>query len=95
MQCKDIPDKPVLEYLLRHKGRWCNGCWVERSVAQAMPSGTPSKLVLAKMRQLIKRGLVDGCGCGCRGDFEITAKGEAFLSANAPAHRPEREQLKT
>jgi len=82
MQCKDIPDNLVLEYLLRHKGQWCNWCWDERNVAEAMPSGTPEKLVLAKMRQLIRRGLVDGCGCGCRGDFEITEKGEAFLTAN-------------
>lgn len=87
MQCKDIPDRPVLEYLLRHKGQWCNWCWDERNVAEAMPSGTPAKLVLAKMRQLIKRGLADGCGCGCRGDFEITAKGEAFLAANDQIRR--------
>ena len=32
------------------------------------------------MKQLIKRELVDGCDCGCRGDFEITAKGEEWLS---------------
>ena len=31
----------------------------------------PDQLVLAKMRQLIKRGLVDGCGCGCRGEFRL------------------------
>ncbi len=25
---------------------------------------------------------VDGCGCGCRGDFRITAKGLEFLEKN-------------
>lgn len=30
----------------------------------------PQKVVLAKARKLIKRGLVSGCACGCRGDFE-------------------------
>lgn len=29
----------------------------------------PPKLVLAKARKLIRRGLVTGCACGCRGDF--------------------------
>jgi hypothetical protein len=30
----------------------------------------PEKVVLAKAKRLIRRGLVDGCACGCRGDFE-------------------------
>jgi hypothetical protein len=40
---------------------------------------TQSEVALAKMRALIRRGLVDGCRCGCRGDFEITAAGRAVL----------------
>lgn len=35
----------------------------------------PYKLVTAKAKSLIRRGLIDGCGCGCRGDFEILPKG--------------------
>lgn len=30
----------------------------------------PEKVLLAKARKLIRRGLVDGCPCGCRGEFE-------------------------
>ena len=30
----------------------------------------PQKLVLAKARKLIRRGLLNGCACGCRGDLE-------------------------
>jgi hypothetical protein len=80
MQCKDIPDKPILEFLLQHKPKWCN--WYfgdERDVHKAMPENIPNKLVINKMRQLIRRGIVTGCGCGCRGDFEITPKGEELL----------------
>lgn len=33
--------------------------------------GVPEKVLLAKAKRLIKRGLIDGCACGCRGDFEI------------------------
>lgn len=78
MQCKDIPDEPILKFLLErgHDGQWCNwGLGNDRDVTAAMPANTPPKLVLAKMRNLIGRGLVIGCTCGCRGDFELTQKG--------------------
>lgn len=29
----------------------------------------PAKLVLSKAKNLIRKGLLDGCDCGCRGDF--------------------------
>ena len=76
MQCKDIPDTPILQFLAKNPKTWHN--WFEgheKDVGQAMPPGTPRKLVLAKMRSLIKRKLVDGCDCGCRGDFVITEAG--------------------
>lgn len=87
MQCKDIPDAPILALIDQFRGQgsgWCN--WYfgdERDVTNAMPEGTPEKLRLAKMRQMIRRGVVDGCPCGCRGDFTITEKGRAEL-ANSP-----------
>ena len=39
----------------------------------------PPEVILAKARALLKRGLLDGCGCGCRGNFELTDQGRAFL----------------
>lgn len=81
MQCKHIPDAPVLRFLDSLNGEWGN--WYfgnERDVHAAMPSGTPEKLVLGKMRVLMARGLVDGCGCGCRGDFILTDKGRQALA---------------
>jgi hypothetical protein len=83
MQCKDIPDRPILEFLEARAGQWASWYdpeWAENSVRHAMPPLPNEKLALAKMRQLMKRGLVDGCSCGCRGDFVITAKGSAMLS---------------
>jgi hypothetical protein len=79
VKCSNIPDQPILDFLADHGGIGCN--WFEgneRSVANAMPNlpvEGRSKLVLAKMRSLIKKGLVSGCACGCRGDFELTRKG--------------------
>ena len=87
MQCKDIPDGPVLEFL----GRLIppkTATWFDiqpretrgmAAVIDAMPTGTPEKLCLAKMRMLIRRGLVMGCGCGCRGEFYLSDKGRQYL----------------
>lgn len=94
MQCKDIPVIPVLEFLaycatadFQKCGKWGtshtnDGRLFENSVQHAMPAGVPYKVVQAKMASLIRRGLVDGCTCGCRGDFELTQKGKDFLQAS-------------
>jgi hypothetical protein len=91
VQCKDIPDLPILRLLKSLNGKWANwfdgrewdgsnGEHLSNSVLRAMPTETNGKLALAKMRQLMKRGLVKGCPCGCRGDFEITQLGEKHLA---------------
>lgn len=89
LQCKHIPDKPILEFLrdlpyypsygpdIQQTATWYLG--FDNSVSNAMPDGTPEKLVLAKMRSLISRRLVDGCPCGCLGDFKLTSKGNDLL----------------
>lgn len=81
MKCGDIDTNTVLKFVKIHGGIGCH--WFEaeyvnmgpRSVRNCMPSETPDKLVHAKMRKLISKGLIDGCPCGCRGDFELTEKG--------------------
>lgn len=87
MQAKDIPDRDILTVLV-HAPVWAT--WHrepdgERYHAVPIPNwlsfDVPPKVVLAKCRSLIKRKLVDGCACGCRGDFTITAKGRLFLAA--------------
>lgn len=98
MQCKDVPDLPVLRFLASLNGEWANNWiapagatdreWAARSVYRAMLPGTPWAVVVAKMRRLIERGLVDGCPCGCRGDYVITDKGRAYLAAHTPAVTP-------
>ncbi len=82
MQCKDVPDLPILNFLLAHDGQDCFLFHLEtseRSVLFAMPVNTPWKVAKAKMARLIQRGLVDGCDCGCRGDFTLTEKGRKYL----------------
>jgi hypothetical protein len=31
----------------------------------------PTKVLRAKARSLMKRGLIGGCSCGCRGDYAV------------------------
>ena len=84
IQTKDIDKIAVLEFLKEKQGEWCtlhNG--FNNSIGNAMPEGIPIKLRLSVMRNLINRGLVEGCPCGCRGDFEITRKGLEYLEENA------------
>ena len=53
--------------------------WVTRwDLGERFP-GFPSKVMLAKIRKLIRRGLLDGCTCGCRGDLEVTAAGADLI----------------
>ncbi len=52
-------------------------------ILDAFPSGTPEKIVIAKLSSLCRRGLIDGCTCGCKGAFEITRKGEEHLRMHA------------
>lgn len=74
VQAKDITEDPVLRFVAGHStSTWQPG--FDNSVLNAMPAGTPPKVALAKMRALIKRGLVDGCGCGCMGGFTLTDAG--------------------
>jgi hypothetical protein len=83
MQAKDIPDELILNYLYNYQGRWTMlfgltfSTWIDEKLHEEIivPPETPSKVLHAKMKSLYKRGLVGGCDCGCRGDFEITDKG--------------------
>lgn len=46
-------------------------CW---DIEPWYPS-IPPKVVRAKLARLIAKGWLDGCACGCRGDFTLTAAG--------------------
>jgi hypothetical protein len=92
MKCADVPDLPILEFLARRVGKkWEDGggwaFWYDpetagtRSICHAMPPNTPQKVRIAKMAGLIRRGLICGCPCGCRGDYEINQKGLDYIQS--------------
>jgi hypothetical protein len=80
-QAKDLPDAAVLaavdaltgegsEYRTAH-------LW---HVWEKFPK-VPPKVVLAKLRALVRKRLVEGCDCGCRGDFTLLPAGRELLAA--------------
>jgi len=82
MQAKDVDEAVILKFLAGHQGRWATH-WDQPTkmitVRDVVPPPVPAKVLLAKMRSLYRRGLVGGCDCGCRGDWEITDVGLALI----------------
>jgi|GEM_PF-1946813 len=86
MQCKDIEDGPLLAFIAGIEAE--KGSWVLIWDFDGTPYGElPYNLLRAKMAKLIKRCLITGCTCGCRGDFQITKKGRAYLWKDAADNR--------
>ena len=79
----------VLEYLSDKQGQWTS-LWERHfegkpehmdttDVSYAFPKDYPFILQITIMRRLYRKGLIGGCDCGCRGDFEITDTGLGVL----------------
>lgn len=67
------------------KGYWAN----TTEIAAAFPT-VPFKVVAAKLSQLLKRDLITGCDCGCRGDWELLTAGRELAGiAQAWRENPE------
>lgn len=74
IQAKDIPEQPIIDYLIGLNGKWAThwtGMIMPSITENAIPPNTPEKVILAKLRAMIKKGVIQGCACGCRGDFRI------------------------
>jgi len=86
MQAKDIPDMDFIRAVLtvgiirrsRMTMRWdvqamLAGYPVDwpREDREDIERKIPAKVVMAKAARLINRGWLDGCSCGCRGDYEV------------------------
>ncbi|MGY7979275.1 hypothetical protein L1R13_16680 [Klebsiella pneumoniae] len=84
MQVKDVNKIAVLKRIAEIEASGHAGtCFIgyDNSIGLAMPEGATEKFQLAVMKNLISKGLVDGCCCGCRGDFVLTEKGVEMVSA--------------
>lgn len=81
-QAKDMPDLDVLAAVRATQGRYGVARWSMLTDIEGEFAAWPPKLVLAKLRKLMTRGLVDGCDCGCRGDFVLTPAAIDLLPMN-------------
>lgn len=79
VQAKDVPEQAILEAVANPRlsigiSRW--------DIADVV-TGFPERVLLAKLRAMVKRKLINGCACGCRGDFSIAPLGRAVLEQRA------------
>lgn len=70
-KASDISDAELLAAVRATQGAHGVACWSSLWDVQRALEHWPPKVVTAKLRRVIKRGLLRGCCCGCRGDFEI------------------------
>lgn len=54
----------------------------------------PWKVYQAKLRRLIRRGWLSGCGCGCRGDYTLTKRSIARLVDRGVLSDPQAARLR-
>ena len=73
MKTSDLPDEIFLA-AVKQAGLGNSARWAMRSDVEALLPDYPEKIIRAKARRLILRKVIDGCWCGCRGDWTI--KGE-------------------
>lgn len=69
IQCKDVDKVDVLR-VIEKKSLSTIPYVMLWEIEDDFPN-IPNKVILAKLRQMVRAGWITGCGCGCRGDFEI------------------------
>lgn len=80
----DSVDNLILEYLYAEQGEFTGYYSGQLSsdvkdLYWAFPKGTDQEFHMSRLRSLYDRDLIEGCTCGCKGNFEITDKGISFL----------------
>lgn len=69
--CKDIPDEVFLRAVKDSPGHWRTAMDVGAELDRSLGVPVPGNLFWAKAARLIKRGLLHGCPCKCRGDYHL------------------------
>lgn len=73
---RKVSEAGILEVLRRHPGvshtHWPRGGGMMLVYDPSWPDA-PEKLLLARLRAMKRKRLIDGCGCGCAGFWAVTA----------------------
>jgi hypothetical protein len=82
IQAKHIDDVLIIDVIrhlreLRRRASYNQSAYNPRIPTQDILNAVdfPPKVVLSKLRALQKRVCLNGCACGCRGDWELTEYG--------------------
>jgi hypothetical protein len=85
IKCSDLDDMVILRFI--HSCR--TGCAAVTSDISAVlevhheellkGGRIPFNLLKAKLKKLYKKELIEGCTCGCRGDYTLTLKGRCRI----------------
>ena len=74
LQAKDLSESAILDVLNQRPGVW----HTHHADASVMPRvydpthpDAPEKVLRAKLAAMARKGLIDGCSCGCRGDWHV------------------------
>src|SRR5579872_1632492 len=72
IQAKHVSDESFLQVIdsVREKEKRWTHTW---DLVECL--GFPERIIRAKAASLIRRKVITGCACGCRGDFERVADG--------------------
>lgn len=80
IQAKHVPEDEVLRWVFHENANMRLACrWRDYGNMPDSLRVFPDKVLLARLRSMRRRGLIEGCCCGCRGDFELTKKGQGAL----------------
>ena len=74
IQNKDVSTLHILERLENHMVSSFT------DILSMIPLCVPRCVVQSKLDNLIRKGYITGCACGCRGDFKITLKGRGWAT---------------
>lgn len=84
MRASDIDRAEVLDFIGSHPGH--SGIGVPmHAIADRFPE-FPEAVVRAKLNRMVRKGYLNGCTCGCRGDFTLTKKGRETVGGIDPPH---------
>lgn len=74
-QAKNVPEDVILEIMRKEPGKWFTHYDWRHDACLPFHAPElrrfPEKVLRAKLSKMMKRGLINGCDCGCRGDWHI------------------------
>jgi len=75
MKASDLSEPAILALLAERPGVWHthDGEGIMPRVYDPTHPDAPPKVLLSKLRAMMRKGLIYGCGCGCRGDWHVVA----------------------